>query len=351
MGRAQDQLAAPLRTIVGLHVLVALVGLAFALLAANTAWAADGGRKGPSVRSPGFLLDKGRYQTIEVPAARTHTYALGINNRGQIAGGYDDPSVDGPGGMIHGFVRKRGGQLVRFDVPAAIGTVANKINDHGEVVGGSLDTAANVGALGSDGFLLRHGRFTKLRVPGSIETQAVGINNHGRVVGEYIDASGVFHGFLWHKGRFTTIDGPDGTSGAVSDINDHGQMVGAYTDADGGLRGFPLSKGVYRTFAAPDASITLPSDINNHGQIVGVTGSDRVGTDAHGFVLRNGVRGPFTRVDVPGAPGTIARGIDDHGRIVGLYENPNAAPSIARTRAQWPRLRSPLSLVLGDEAR
>jgi hypothetical protein len=34
MGRAQDQLAAPLRTIVGLHVLVALVGLAFALLAA-----------------------------------------------------------------------------------------------------------------------------------------------------------------------------------------------------------------------------------------------------------------------------------------------------------------------------
>ena len=42
---------------------------------------------------------------------------------------------------------------------------------------------------------------------------------------------------------------------------------------------------------------------------------------------RTGVKGPFTPIDVPGALGTLPRGIDDHGRIVGIYENPNAGPT------------------------
>jgi probable HAF family extracellular repeat protein len=290
----------------------------------------DGSGNAPTVRSPGFLLDNGRFATIEAPGARTHTYAHGINNRGQIAGGFDNPSVDGPDGRIHGVIRERGGRFVRFDVPGAMGTVANKINDRGEIVGGSLDSAANVGAPGSDGFLLRRGMFTKLRLPGSLETQALGINNRGRVVGEYVDPSGTFHGFLWHRGRFTTIDGPGTLGGAVFDINDRGQMVGAYLAADGSYRGFLLSRGRYTTFAAPGAPVTFPTDINNRGQIVGSGLSydaNRELTSARGFVLRKGIDGPFTQIDVPGALGTIPRGIDDRGRIVGLYANPNATPS------------------------
>ena len=40
-----------------------------------------------------------------------------------------------------------------------------------------------------------------------------------------------------------------------------------------------------------------------------------------------------TRVDVPGAPRTLVSGIDDRGRIVGAYENPNALPSVERSPA------------------
>lgn len=311
--------------------------------------ASIGPSKGSSIRSPGFLLDKGRYRTIQAPGARTHTYAWGINDRGLIAGGFDNPSFDGPDGRGHGAVREKSGRFVRFDVPGAISTLANKIDDRGQIVGGSNDSNISVGAPGTKGFLFHRGRLTTINVPGSIETQALGINNHGRVVGEYVDAAGTFHGFLWHRGQFTTIDGPGSLGGIVTDINDRGQMVGAYIDTGGTARGFLLSKGVYTTFAAPYGPITLPTDINNRGQIVGSTLSDPVGTESHGFVLRKGVDGPFTQIDVPGSLGTIARGIDHRGRIVGLYANPDAVASTARTRAQLPPLLPRLPLGLGDQ--
>jgi probable HAF family extracellular repeat protein len=304
-----------------------LVALAGTSAPAHASHARD---DGPTVRSPGFLFAGGRYKTIEVPGARTHTYAFGISNRGQIAGGFDNPSFDGPDGMGHGILRTKNGKFVQFDVPGAISTNANKVNDRGQIVGGSNDTGVSVGAPGTQGFLLYRGRFTTLNVAGSLETQALGINNLGQVVGEYFGADGIFHGFLWHKGRFTTIDGPGSLGGAVFDINDRGQMVGAYLAADGTYRGFLLSRGTYTTFAAPGAPVTFPTDINNRGQIVGSGLSydaNRELTSARGFVLRKGIDGPFTQIDVPGALGTIPRGIDDRGRIVGLYANPNATPS------------------------
>jgi uncharacterized membrane protein len=335
----------------GLAAVVAAVAVLVAL-GGTSARASAGDDMGdrPTVRSPGFLFAKGRYTTIEVPGSRTHTYAHGINNRGQIAGGFDNPSFDGPVGRGHGILRKKNGRIVQFDVPDAISTIANKVNDHGEIVGGSLDTGVSVGAPGSNGFLLRRGRFTTLRVPGSLETQAVGINNRTQVVGEYIDPSGTYRGFLWQRGRFSTVDGPGSLGGAVLDINDRGQMVGVHDAADGSKRGFLLSKGRYTTFAAPGAPVTFPIDINNHGQIVGTYADDSDGSPRlRGFVLRKGVGGPFTPIDVPGALETIARGMDDRGRIVGLYGNPNAAVSAARTRTQLPPLLPRLPLGLGDQ--
>jgi probable HAF family extracellular repeat protein len=334
----------PCRAIAAIVAVVSLLALAASGASARRP-SEDVAGNAPTVRSPGFVLANGGYRTIEVPGSRTHTYAHGINRRGQIAGGFDNPSFDGPDGRGHGAIRQTNGRFLQFDVPGALATVANKINDRGQIVGGSNDTGVSVGAPGTKGFLWYRGRLTRLKVPGSIETQAVGINNHGRVVGEYIDAAGTYHGFLWHKGRFTTIDGPRAIGAAVTDINDRGQMVGAYIDADGSHRGFLLSKGRDRTFAAPYGPLTLPSDINNRGQIVGITFSDLVGGDAHGYLLAAGVKGPFTPIDVPGALGTLPRGIDDRGRIVGLYESPNPTPASARASARRP---VPISVLRAD---
>jgi hypothetical protein len=43
-----------------------------------------------------------------------------------------------------------------------------------------------------------------------------------------------------------------------------------------------------------------------------------------------GRQGPFTPVGFPGAPRSIANGINDRGQIVGNYQNPNATPSPQR---------------------
>jgi hypothetical protein len=47
---------------------------------------------------------------------------------------------------------------------------------------------------------------------------------------------------------------------------------------------------------------------------------------ARGFLLAEGIKGPFTPVEVPGAPRTLATGINDHGQVVVAYEN--SAPPI-----------------------
>jgi probable HAF family extracellular repeat protein len=86
-----------------------------------------------------------------------------------------------------------------------------------------------------------------------------------------------------------------------------------------------LERGRYTTLAAPGAVTTVPGDVNNRGQVVGFASTD--GTTARGFLLARGVNGPLTPVSFPGAPSTLAFGLNDVGTITGTYNNPDAAPS------------------------
>jgi hypothetical protein len=52
---------------------------------------------------PGFLLSRGKFTTINHPKATLETAPYGINNRGQIVGGYDTP-----GFIFQGFLLDRG---------------------------------------------------------------------------------------------------------------------------------------------------------------------------------------------------------------------------------------------------
>jgi hypothetical protein len=90
-------------------------------------------------------------------------------------------------------------------------------------------------------------------------------------------------------------------------------------------RGFLLRWGAYITFAAPEAPVTAPYRINNRGQIV-VYAFAGPGTFGQGFLLAQGVRGPFTPIPFPGALGTGPSGINDRRQIVRLYATPAAPP-------------------------
>jgi hypothetical protein len=311
--------------------------------------AADSGVSGnPGSARPVFVLDKGRFAAFDAPGAGAAEFPR-INDRGQIVGSYVDAA-----GASHGFVRDAGGRLIRFAAPGAKETTPLDISNRGVIVG---NTCAERPCARRRGFLRdAHGRFTTISVPGSVQTQAYGIDDRGRVVGDYLDANGAGHGFLWEKGRFTSIDVRDAAATTITALNGRGEMVGLYFGADGTSHGFFRSaRGRISTIDAAGVLITLPFDVNNRGQIVGITTTaPSLGPDdneVRGFVLRDGAGGPFTRIDVPGATDTGASGIDDRGRIVGLYQRPSATPSArrvrARQRAAIPAL--PLRLAVADQ--
>ena len=104
------------------------------------------------------------------------TVAQGINDTGQIVGGYNSLGT-------HGFLLA-GGTLTTLPV-----ALAHAINDTGQIVGLSID------AVGSHGFLDTAGIFSTIDVPGASITEAFGINDKGQVVGAYA-IGGTAYGFV-----------------------------------------------------------------------------------------------------------------------------------------------------------
>ena len=82
------------------------------------------------------------------------------------------------------------------------------------------------------------GVYTTLDVPGALLTVAEGINDPGQIGGLYVDADGNQHGFVLSNGVYTTIDVPGSVLTGVFSINAQGQIVGSYDDAGGVSHGF-----------------------------------------------------------------------------------------------------------------
>jgi probable HAF family extracellular repeat protein len=283
-----------------------------------------GGATGTETRQlPGFLLEKGRYVTIDVPRRLWETAPegigpIGINDLGQIVGSYTDNR-----GMVHGFLLdRRRARFANIDVPGALGTQAERINNGGQIVGKYAEDLEDVQNNTLRAFLFDRGRFVRLDFPRARQTLAHGINARGQVVGEYTDRTGTIHGFRWERGRFTTIDGPRRRPGGLVEINDRGQMLGLF-GPDDAARGFLLGSGAYATFAFPRARFTVPYGLNNRGQIVGAatTENPNVATAAQGFILAKGIGGRFTPLDRPGWSITVPFDINNRGQIVGVAVN------------------------------
>jgi probable HAF family extracellular repeat protein len=161
------------------------------------------------------------------------------------------------------------------------------INNRGQIVGG-YDTAG----FAVHGFVLDRGRYTTIDVPGA-PTQALGLNDRGQILGTYIDAGGAFHGFLLDKGVYTTIDVPGALPSTAADSNARGQTIGFYLDAAGTTRVvLRAANGSLTTLAFPGAVATVPFGINNRGHLVGFSlDANQV---RHGFLFHNGA---YTTID------------------------------------------------------
>ena len=136
-------------------------------------------------------------------------------------------------------------------------------------------------------------------------------------------------GFVLDHGRYLPVAPPRGledlVSGSLSpfDINDGGLIVGSYLDRDGRERGFLLDRDRNRFVPVdvPGAVGTQAQGINTDGQIAGVysdTGNPSVtGAQLRGFLLDHG---RYIRLDYPGALTSQAENINDRGQVVGEYQ-------------------------------
>jgi uncharacterized membrane protein len=124
----------------------------------------------------GFLFRKGRYSALQNPiAAPSQTQPNGINNRGQIVGDYGDAS-----GVFHAFLLEEG-RYSTIDFPEAQqDSVANGINSAGQVAARYFDGPGN-----NQGYVFFRGDYAPLIFPGAAATSAQGINDKGQIVGFY----------------------------------------------------------------------------------------------------------------------------------------------------------------------
>jgi probable HAF family extracellular repeat protein len=242
------------------------------------------------------------FTTFDAPGPNTNTWGFGINDAGEIVGEF------GPLRNRHGFLLSNGKYTT---IQGDFESGAYGINASGQIVG-----RYSFGAQ-THGYLFSDGRYKTLDVPNSILTQANGINASGQIVGYYLSDVAARRAFQLNQNGYTTLELPPLARGAdAGGINASGQIVGTYTTAGGNDHGYLLSDGSIQLFPDPPGSqdgTTHFRGINDAGHIVGHHFADG---RFHGFLLINGV---YTDIDVPGARGTQAWGINNVGKIVGYY--------------------------------
>lgn len=209
-----------------------------------------------------------------------------------------------------------------IEVPGAIDTTPNSINNRGDISG-----QYTLGNLTAAFVLSRHGEWDLFSVPGSVVTIAYGINTRGDVAGSF-----TFPGIGQKPRGFTRIDDvisfidvPGSIETIVRSINDAGEMTGLYRTSDRIGHGFVYSNGQFSSLDVPGAGFTTGVRINNRGDVVGFwTASATCGcggqnpTANKAFLLSDG---EFTVFEIPGSVETTALGINERGDIVGRYDD------------------------------
>ena len=228
------------------------------------------------------------------------TFFEGINNAGEIVGGYPIPlDFTIYNAILYNPDSSVNNGYSHLTPPG----YATGINSYGTIVGDI------VGELNSSGFVDSKGTVTTLSYPGAYRTYLGGNNDYGEIAGSYSYNTSTDYGFIYDMGKFITIPGPDGYN--ISDlelnsINNTGEVGGYFHDSTADIdRGFVYNNGVYTVINGPSgAEDVYVTGVNNNGVVAGYY-TDSAGNN-EGFVYQNG---QYATVDEPGATDTYVSGI------------------------------------------
>ena len=206
----------------------------------------------PEIKSP-FIIQGGRLENLADLFPATRTYFRGINNRGEVAGGY---SADSNQNYWTAFIYSNGVIRLLPSLGSRGFSIANAINDLGVAVGFSAGRA--VVFSGED------------VIPLDFASSAEAINDRGSVVGVVAGRP-----FLYRQGMVTDLGLLPGSASAVpTAINNLDMVVGtAQISGDESLPFLYLDGTLYdlNDLVQPQAHwvLSVANDINDRGEIVG----------------------------------------------------------------------------------
>jgi hypothetical protein len=128
------------------------------------------------------------YRTFDAPGAAGLTVGWGLDLQGTVVGVYMDAAS-----VYHGFVRKHDGQVQTVDYPGSPYTQLMGINERGDIVGFYQDPSDYI----LKGFVLRAGKFMPVRPADAVNgSYPYRITDDGHVVGWYMDSNYRVSGFV-----------------------------------------------------------------------------------------------------------------------------------------------------------
>jgi hypothetical protein len=167
----------------------------------------------------GYDHSKRRSQSAGYQRRQLHRH-IEYYSRFHAIGSYLDAST-----VSHGFILDRG-KYTTVNFSSAAGTVLTSINPSGQVSGFSCAVASCLSGITHSFVVSKKGVFTNFDPPGAISSLAATVIPSGAVVGAYTDSGRVGHGYLRSHGTFTTIDFPGAIFTFVGGSHPEGDSVG-----------------------------------------------------------------------------------------------------------------------------
>ena len=254
------------------------------------------------------LLDLGTLPPADQSVAQA------VNEAGQVVGG---STADAP--WTHGFLWDNG---TMTDLGSLGGkhdySWAYDINDTGSIVGKSYYTD-NVGDSGMLAFLWENGTMRDLGV--GFYSEAFAIDNAGHVVGSANrNDGGLWRAFLWQEGVTTDLGTLGGQYSAAYDVNPAGQVIGESEVASHAVHAFLWENGTMTDLGTLGGTSSHATAINEAGQVVGWS-ANASGAN-HAFLWENGT---MTDLGTLGGNSSAASGINDASLIVGTSQTSNSS--------------------------
>ena len=215
-------------------------------------------------------------------------------------------------------------------------TVGVAISARGEVVGYSD------GPSGRTAIHTVDGQWVAIAGLSGTWSAAAGLDEDDRIVGVMGDGQVERHAFVVDRGGSVALPLPAGLASAGYVAGSSARVAGIVETAAGDTHAFVIADGELRDLGTLGGEASAPLGINARGDVVGA--AETAAGARHAFVAALG--GAMVDLGVPaGAVSSEARGIDDHGRIVGnVYD----ASGMARPVAFVPGA-DPIALLPADE--